>query len=394
MRLTKTAIDRACYQGQGNRRQILWDAGLPGFGLRVYPSGRKTFVVFYRSGPRQRLMSLGAFGVLTLKQARDKARKILVAARDGLDPLQQRHDRANAETVAAFCELYLEQHSKPKKKSWREDQRRIRKHIVPAIGSIALEKVSRADVSRFYHRLGSRKPYEANRVLSLLSNIFNVAALWGAVDEGRLNPAKIPKSMRFKERTRDRPLTSEELPRLLTALDDEPDPYVRTAIRLYMLTGLRKREILHARWKDIDLPRGTLRLPDTKAGRPRHVPLSRDALKLFRDLPRTVGNPYVFASPNKHGQALKDLYKPWSRIREAAGCPDLRIHDLRHSVATWLAEEGNAAQFIQQALGHQSLQTTMKYIHAVGAGPREALEGLGAKLTQMAESEAAGSTAS
>ena len=142
--------------------------------------------------------------------------------------------------------------------------------------------------------------------------------------------------------------------------------------------------MLHAKRKDIDFGRSTLRLADTKSGRPRHVPLSAAALELIRSLPRMVGNEYILPSPVKPGAPLSDLKHPWARIRKAAGCPDLRIHDLRHSVATWLAESGEPAQTIQQALGHQNIQHTMGYIHASDRAPREALDALAEKILRPA----------
>ena len=107
------------------------------------------------------------------------------------------------------------------------------------------------------------------------------------------------------------------------------------------------------------------------------MPLTDAALDVIRDLPRDAGNPHLFPSPVKEGAPRADIFKPWNRIREAAGCEDLRIHDLRHTVATMLADDGNAAQVIKSALGHQSLQTTMKYIHAADQGSRHALEAIG-----------------
>ena len=380
MNLTKKRIDRAEYDPEGPSRQVLWDDTLPGFGLRLFPSGRKGFVVFYRTGRRQRLMSVGSYGVMTVQEARDQARKTLVAAKQGDDPLQQRQKAARASTFREFSEQYIEQHARPKKKSWRNDQQRLKRHILPTLGSLPLEKITPEDINRLYHRIGSDRPIEANRVRSLLQTMFNLAAAWGLYPPGAANPARLPRGMRFREQSRDRPVTSAELPRLMEAIEEEEDPWVRGAVRLFLLTGLRKREVLWARWQDVDFQRAVLRLADTKAGKPRHVPLSGPALRVIRDLPRFQGNAYLFPSPVKEGAPRIDLFKPWRRIRKRAGCTDLRIHDLRHSVATWLAEEGHAAQFIQQALGHQSLQTTMKYVHAAGIGPRNALEGLGARL--------------
>lgn len=180
----------------------------------------------------------------------------------------------------------MKRHARPNKKTWKEDERRIRRYIIPALGQLALEKVGKPD------------------------------------------PAKIPKKQRFKEKVRDRPLTSAELPRLLAVIETEADSLVRGAVLLYLLTGLRKREILKARWEDFDFERGTLRLVDTKAGRPRHVPLSQSAMTVVKALPRTLRKPYVFASPVKKGAHRLDIFKPWRRMRREAGCADSRIHNL------------------------------------------------------------------
>ena len=386
MKLTKRAVDAAQYAGGTDYR---WDDSLSGFGLRVYPSGRKSFVVSYRTQGRKKIMVLGKYGILTVDQARKRARVELGSVAQGNDPSREKQARARkVATMAEFTDLYLERHARPKKKSWPEDERRIQQYIRPSLGTLPLEQVGRAEVNHLYHQIGVEKPYEANRVLALLSTMFNLAIAWDALPSGSANPAKMPKSQRFKEQERDRPVNSAELPRLFQALKAEADPHIRAVVHLYILTGLRKSELLHARWENVDFDRGTLRLPDTKAGKPRHVPLSRTALEILEGLPKEPDNPHIFPSPVNPGAPRYGLFKPWRRIREQAGCADLRIHDLRHSVATWLAEEGHAAQFIQQALGHQSLATTMKYVHASAAGPRQALEGLGSKLAGLEKSQA------
>lgn len=381
MKLTKRAVDAAQYAGGTDYR---WDDAIPGFGLRVYPSGRKSFVVSYRVQGRKRIQVLGKYGVLTVDQARKRARAELGKVAEGKDPIREKQALARkAMTMGQFADLYLERHARPKKKSWKEDERRIQRYIGPSLGTLPLEQVGREEVNQLYHQIGADKPYEANRVLALLSTMFNLAIAWAMLPVGLANPAKMPKSQKFKERSRDRPVNSAELPRLFEALAAEPDPHIRAIIHLYLLTGLRKRELLHARWQHVDFDRRTLRLPETKGGKPRHVPFSQAALEILEGLPRIPGNPHIFPSPVNPGAPRYDLFKPWRRIREEAGCADLRIHDLRHSVATWLAEEGHAAQFIQQALGHQSLATTMKYVHASAAGPRQALDGLGSKLAEL-----------
>lgn len=398
MKLTKPVCDKATYQGESytgsdgytkSSRYVLWDDALPGFGLRVTEAGRKSFVLSYRAGGRKRFLTLGLYGVLTLDQARGKARKVLASVLDGADPVKERQEERRraeaAETVADFCPVYLERHAKPRKKSWKTDRDRIRRYILPALGSSRLEDVTREDVARLYRRIGSEHPVEANRVLALLSVMFTVAEDWGFLPEGHPNPARLPKRNRYPEKRRDRPVTSEELPRLLQAIEREPDVHVRSALWLYLLTGLRKRELLWAKWADLDKGRGTLRLPDTKAGEPRHAPLSTAALEVFQQIPRRVGNPYIFPSPVKPGAPREDLRRRWLRVRKEAGCEDVTIHTLRHSVATWVSESGHAVQAIQAALGHRNISTTMRYVHGAGDAPRAALDQLGKKILKAAK---------
>jgi integrase len=338
-------------------------------------------------------MKLGRFGPLTVDQARTEALRTLASVSRGADPLRERdekrRDDAAAVTVRVFCDFYIERHAKPNKKTWKEDARRIRQYVLPAWGARRLDELTREDVWELYRQVGSglRRPYEANRLLSQLSIMFNLAAEWGCLPETQANPAKIRKQYRYKEKRRERPVTSEELPRLMAAIEAEEDPHVRAAVVLELLTGLRKREILHRRWSDIDLGRRTLRLGDTKAGQPRQVPLSSAAAEIFATLPRRRGNPYVFPSPIVPGKPRHDINGPWRRIRRRADLPDLRFHDLRHSVATWLAEQGHPAQWIQKALGHQSIQTTMKYVHAADVGPRNALDQHGAQILDQLPSQ-------
>lgn len=388
MKLTKTLVDRAIYEGgefSGKPgRHVLWDDQVRGFGLRLNPEGTKTFVLSYRVAGRKRLVRIARYGVATVEQARKKAAKLLAQVDDGIDPLERRREArrrsAEARTVADLCDVYLERHARVRKKTWAEDERKIETLIKPALGRLRVAEVTRDQVADLYHRVGEERPYLANRLLNLLSAIFNLAIEWGFAPEGFRNPAAMRRHSMYRERRRDRPLKTDELPRLLSAIAEEPSVHARSALTLLLLTGLRKREVLGARWEDIDFGRGTLRLPDTKAGRPRHAPLSSAALGLIRSVPREAGNDYVFSSPSKRNAPLGDLKKPWERVREKAGCPGLRIHDLRHTVATWLAEDNHAAQTIQAALGHQNIAQTMGYVHAGDQGARQALEELGEKI--------------
>lgn len=388
MRLTKKVIDALTYQGTGGERFVVWDEEPPGFGVRVYPSGRKAFVLSYRAGARKRLLTLGTYGVLTLDQARSLARAELAKVETaGADPLAEREKERQGETVEDLCLAYMDRHGNAKK-SASEDLRRIKAHVLPAWGRLKAKAVKRPDVAVLHARIGKAAPYEANRVLALLSKMFELARRWGFVPEEHPNPAR--DIDRFHETKRDRWVTPEELPRLAQAINEEANESARFALWLYLLTGARKSELLTARWEHVDWTRAELKLPETKAGRVHYLPLSGPALALLREIPRVEGNPYIL--PGKVlGAHLVNISKPWGRVRTAAGVEDVRLHDLRRTVGSWLAQAGNSLHLIGRVLNHSNQSTTAVYARFGEDSVRAALEQHGARilgaagLTQTAE---------
>ncbi len=381
MKLTKSRIDRLQYAKVGNKQDIRWDDALPGFGVRVYPSGKIAFVITYRVAGRKHIMALGRYGVITLDQARDKARKTLAHVLDGQDPLEVRQKVARGETIKALCEAYMARHAKPHKKSWSDDERRIRKYILPAWGNLKVGSIKRADVAALHSKIGETHRYEANRVVEQLSKMFELAQRWGFVDEGALNPAR--GIDHYKEQKRDRWVTPEELPRLARAIDKEPNPYVRGALWLYLLMGLRKRELLRAKWEEIDWTRKEIRMPATKADRTHYVPLSEPVLVVLQTLIEQEGNPYLLPG-KKQGRHLVNIDKPWCRVRKAAGVEDVRLHDLRRTVGSWLAQAGNSLHLIGRVLNHSSQATTAVYARFGQDHVRQALEDHGKRLMGVA----------
>jgi integrase len=358
MHLTKRTIEALEYQGLEPRKDIRWDDLLPGFGVRVYTSGRKTFVVSYRHHGRKRLMTLGAFGVLTLDLARDRARRELLAVTDGTDPLAERERVAQGSTVRDLAKAYLERYAKLHKKTWRDDESRLKSPILRRWGSLPLTALKRGDIAALHREIGARHPYAANRLVELISRMYELAKLWGFLDEDYPNPAR--RIQAFKEVKRDRFVTAEEMPRLAAAIDADPSPYLRAAFWLYLLTGVRKRELLRARWGDIDFHANLWRLPDTKSGRVHHVPLSNRAAALLKALPRELGNPHVIPGA-RAGQSLNNIDKAWRRIRKRAKLEDVRIHDLRRTFGSHLAQDGASLHLIGTILNHRDPSTTRVY---------------------------------
>jgi integrase len=382
-KLTKTVIDKATYQGDehGNEWDVRWDSLLPGFGVRIYPSRRKAFILRYRAKGRKRLLTLGMYGPMTLDQARDLARQCLGEVIGGEDPVEERRKARQGETIRDLCTAYLERHA-ARKRSARDDRRRIAQYLLPAWGHRKVESITRADVAALHTRIGQHAPYDANRTLALCSKMFELARRWGFLLENAANPARgIDK---FKEQKRDRWVTPEELPKLAAAVAQEPNLYVRAALWLYLLTGVRKTELLRARWADVDFVRGQLRLPETKAGRIHYVPLSTQALTILEILPREMGNPYVLPSTKVPGHHLVNIEKPWRRVRKVAGVEDVRLHDLRRTVGSWLATAGNSLPLIGRVLNHSNVSTTAIYARLADDPARRALEDHAQRIATIA----------
>jgi integrase len=369
---------------------------LPGFGLRVFPTGRKSFVLWYRTeGRRKRLVTVGNYGAMTLHQARKAAANMLNDIRGGADPAQERQEARKAETVTELAEQFLERHSKPHKRSWRADERRLRLYVVPALGHRKLREVTRADVSRLHSAIGERTlaakqknnakkkgrgarllgggRWEANRVLALLSVMFSKAMEWGFLPETAINPAKRVK--RYEEQERDRFVNAAEMPALLESIAQEPSPYAKAAIELYLLLGLRRNELAALKWSMVDLDARLLTLPasGTKQKKAHSVPLPPRAVEILSELPRALRNEYVFVGSRGVGRPL-DVKKVWYRVRDRAGLADVRLHDVRRTCGSWMAMSGSGLSVIGKALGHASVQTTAVYARVSDDVTRAALE--------------------
>lgn len=384
MKLTKRLIDQTEYHGRVGTAHYLWDDQLPGFGVRLYPSGRKSFVLRYRARGQQRSYTLGRFGELTLQEARDEALEQLRIIRNGGDPAAERKSYHQAPTVADLAERFMDEHARLKKKpkSIRGDERNWRLHVLPRLGRRKVVDITRADVSALHAEL-SEKPYLANRVLALLSKAFNLAEVWGWRPDGS-NPCRHIE--RYRERRRERYLTREELTRLSSVLsqaeyEGSESQETLLAIRLLILTGCRVGEILGLRWDEVDFDRSVLRLSDSKTGQ-KTVPLNSAALQLLAGTERPDDNPYVIRGA-KPGQPLTTLCRPWFRIRERAGLEDVRLHDLRHSFASVGAELGLSLPIIGKLLGHRHSATTERYAHLADDPLRQATEAVGVRIASL-----------
>ncbi|WP_278924541.1 site-specific integrase [Pseudophaeobacter profundi] len=375
-KLTKRAVDAL---EPAAKDYFVWDSQIAGFGLRVMPSGAKTYQAQYRKGGRTRRVSVGRHGKITVEEARKLAKEIMGQVAKGENPAEDISQHRKAPTVAALCERFFEAHAKERCKpsTQKEYRRAIDLFIVPAIGSFKVVDVERRDIAELHHRFRD-KPYQANRTLGVLSKMFNLAEIWGLRPDGS-NPCRhVPK---YREVKRERYLNQNELQRLGHVLseverDGTETPFVVAAFRLLLLTGCRLGEIQTLKW-DYITDTG-MELPDTKTGA-RRIPLPQPARDLLTHLPRSPGNPYVIEGKIA-GKYATDLQHPWRRIRARAGLAGVRIHDLRHTYASNAVSSGMPIQMVGRLLGHSQIQTTMRYAHLADDPVRQAAEENAARL--------------
>jgi integrase len=309
-----------------------YDEDLKGFGVRVRPSGRKTYFVMMRHRCVMRRFTIGTHGAVTVEAARLKAKQIISDLTIDKNPTEVQETVRNSVTVRSLGERFIDEyapcHLKPSTRG--EYKRCVEIFINPEIGTLKLISIERADIAKIHHQL-CNIPYQANRVLGVLSIMFNLAESWGLRPQFS-NPCRGVK--KFKEFKRERFLSREELRRLGEALriEEELAPSAVNCIRLLLPTGCRLGEIQSLKWSYLDLHRCLAFLPDSKTGR-KTLYLGSVAVKLLRSIPRLKNNPYVITG-DIEGQHLTDMHKPWRRIRKLANLPDVRIHDLRHTFAS------------------------------------------------------------
>jgi integrase len=404
LKLTKRSIDAIL---PATKPAIHYDSELTGFCLKVLPTGAKRWCVEYRSGAGGRSvgktrMVLGSTSKLTPDQARQSAAKILAAVALGQDPAGKRSRDRAMPTFAEFAERYLTEEAEIKLKVGTVVNYRIylRKHAAPVIGTRKLDALETADIAKLHRRVGQTVPMTANRVVEFVGSVFRYAAVSGLVPRGH-NPAAHVQG--FREQRRERFLSSTELGRLGDAIREaettgipwkidtgRPNakhvpkngrtkigPHVAAALRLLILTGARLREILGLRWEHVDLERGLLLLPDSKTGR-KAIILNAPAIAILKTLPKV--DIQVIASEIQ-GQPRHDLNKPWKLVAGRADLAGVRIHDLRHTHASYGAGAGFGLPIIGKLLGHSQPATTARYAHLDNDPLKKASEQIGHQLS-------------
>lgn len=357
------------------------DTEVTGLKIQVTKTNRKFWYWRYVFQGTKRAIRLGEFPATDVAEARKRALEMRGLLDQGKDP-QAGDDRLKVmPTLREFAERDYLPHARQTKRSHMDDASRLRVHLLPRLGDKKLSDLTLREIQAFVGEIAqSHTPATANRVLSLLARMLKLAVLWQILDRNVC--VGIPK---FREaKIRERFLSPEEIQRLYRAMEHEPAKVACAALKLMLLTGQRRNEILTLTWKQVDLDTGVLFLAKTKSGKTRHVVLSEAAVELLTSQPSKDSSDWVF--PGRSGDGpLVNVDKTLKRLIAAAGLEKFRVHDLRHSHASLLANNGVSLFVIQQTLGHSSPSMTMRYSHLCDAALRQAVNVAGEVVARAAE---------
>lgn len=352
---TKAEIDSLTLPASG-KRDTYQDTKVSGLHLRISSTGIKTFSVFKRiRGGNPERITLGRFPDMTIDQARRKTMEINLAIADGRSPAEAKRKLKSELLFSELFEEYLERHSKPKKKTWTEDLEKYKNHIEKPLGKRKLSEIDRAAISLIHSNITKAgHPIAANRILALISSVLGWAISAGLWEN---NPAIGIR--RNKEKSRDRFIQSDELPRFFQALAEEPNETIRDYVLISLLTGARRSNVCSMKWQDINFERAEWRIEATKNDTPQTVTLSPEAVEVLQNR-KSDDSEFVFPGNGKSGH-LQEPRKGWERILKSARINDLRLHDLRRTLGSWQAKTGASLAIIGKSLNHKNQNTTAIY---------------------------------
>ena len=401
-RITKRTVDTLKVT---DKEYVHWDGELTGFGVRVRPSGSRSFIAVYRTGGRNtplRKVTIGAVGKIEASFARNEAQRIIRQSELGFDHASEKAKARAEMTFSKVCDLYLAEGCDTKKPSTiATDKGRIERHIKPLLGKKRIGEITRTDIEKFMRDVANGKTATdertkargraiveggkgtATRTVGLLGGIMTFAVSRQLRAD---NPVRGVK--RYPDKKGETFLSPADLAKLGMALaemeTEGANPSAIAIIRLLAFTGARKNEIASLKWSELDLERGYLRLGDSKTGA-KVIPIGAPAREVFAAQSAINNSPYIFPASTGEKQ-FQGVERVWAKVKTRAGFPKLRLHDLRHSYASMGLARGDALPVIGAILGHTDVKTTSRYAHLADDPVRQAADGISesikAALTQ------------
>jgi integrase len=354
---TKAALD-ALQHPSTAKRTYYYDIKTRGLGISITSTGAKSFIVYRWVNGKPERITLGRYPDLSIEQARRKAAEVNATIAKGENPNDKRRaDRAEM-TLGQLKNEYIERYAKLHKITWRDDEAQFKRYL-KHWENRKLSQIQKRDIQKLHMDIGnSNGHYAANRLLALLSTLFNKAiefSLWE-----KSNPVTGIK--KFREKSRDRFLQADELPRFFEALANEPNELVRDCILMSLLTGARRANVHAMRWEEIDFKSREWHIPNTKNQTPQTVTLTDEAIAVLRrrEQHKVATNPHVFPGVGSSGHVVEPK-KIWQRILINAKIENLRLHDLRRTLGSWQARMGASLAIIGKSLNHKSPSATAIY---------------------------------
>ena len=362
----------------GKKRTDYYDTSITGFTLECRASGSKAFILRYTNEyGKQCQRTIGMYGDITFDQARRVAQRWRSEVVLGGDPAAKKAERKAIPTYAEVARQHID-HNETYQKTPHNTERIIRCHLLPRWGKLRLNEITSQAIASWLAELRKTlAPATTEKIRVTFNRSFELAAKWN-IPGAQVNPVRAVPRPRFNNK-KERYLTAEEAERLVAACKDSANTQLASIVQLLLLTGARKSEILKARWSNVDLERRALFLPDTKTGKPRYVPLSSSAVKVIKGLRRWDHCDWLVPSPVTR-KPFTDLKRPWDTARDKAGLSDVRIHDLRHSAASFMVNSGVDLYAVGKILGHSSPDTTQRYSHLSQETLLSAVEAGAAKM--------------
>jgi integrase len=370
------ALTVACEPGR--RKTDYWDTVTPGFVLEVRSSGGKTYALRYTDDAgHQRQLKIGTSADITFEQARKAAVKLRSEVVLGGNPAAQKDQKKSVPTYASLADEHIT-YAKTHQRRPGNTESILRLHVIPRWGRLKLTEIKTRDIAAWFAlKADGLAPATVEKIRAMFSRSFELGRQWNTPG-AETNPVRNVPRRRFNN-ARETFLSTEDAERLLIALEWSENPQLKSIVGLLLLTGARKTELLTARWEHVDLDRKAWFIPTTKTGKPRHVPLSRAALDVIEALPRFEGCPWLLPNPATM-KPYVTLKRAWDTARSAAGLPGLRIHDLRHSAASFMINAGIDLFAVGRVLGHADHKSTMRYSHLANDTLMNAVEAGAARL--------------